>query len=120
MTQRQEKLANLLKQDISEILYREFKDPRLGFVTVISVEVSPDFSYARVFVSIMGNDEEKGRSLAILKRAEHFIRGALSKRLKMRVLPEIDFRLDTSVDQGIRILELLEEIKRNDQSGKPE
>jgi len=120
MTQRQERLGNLLKRDIGEILYREFKDPRLGFVTVIGVEISPDFSYAKVFVSIMGNEEEKDRSLAILKGAEHFVRSALSKRLKIRVLPEIDFRLDTSVDKGIRILELLEEIKRNDQSGKPE
>jgi len=120
MTQRQERLQNLLKQDVSEIFYRDFKDPRLGFVTVTDVEVSPDLSYAKVFVSVMGNEEERSRQFAILKKAEHFVRGALSKRLQLRVLPEIDFRLDTSIDHSIRILELLEEIKRNEEPGEPE
>ena len=115
MSTRQEKLKELLKEEMSEILAREFKDPRLGFITVIGAEITPDMRYARVFVSVMGNDEEKERNMAILNKGAHFARAALGKRIKIKILPEIEFKLDTSVDQGIRIFELLQQIKHDEQ-----
>ena len=115
MTTRQEKLQELLREEMSDILRREFKDPRLGFITIIGAEITPDLRYAKVFVSIMGSDEEKAQNMAVLKNAERFARQALGRRVKIKVLPEIEFRLDTSVDQGVRMLELLEQIKHDEQ-----
>lgn len=113
MTTRQEKIQGLLKEEISDILRREFKDPRLGFVTVTDAEITSDLRHARVFVSVLGTDEERSANMAILKRAENFVRQALGKRIHMKTLPEIEFKLDTSADKGIRIFELLEEIKHD-------
>lgn len=115
MTTRQEKIQGLLKQEISDILHREFKDPRLGFVTVTDTEITPDLRHARVFVSVLGSEEERSANMAVLKKAEHFVRQALGKRIHMKTLPEIEFKLDTSADRGIRIFKLLEEIKNDDE-----
>ncbi len=115
MSTRQRKVGELLKSEVSEILRLKMKDPRLGFVTVTEVEVTADMQHARVFVSVLGSDDERAVSFSILKHAEGFVRQSLAKRLTLKTLPEIDFRLDTSVDRGIRILELLEQIKREDE-----
>ena len=114
MTTRQDKVQELIKEEVCYVLQREFRDSRLGFVTIIEVDVSKDMQYAKVFVSIFGNEEERTASLNILKKAEPFFRLALSKRLKMRHVPKVDFRLDTSADKSIRIMELLNEIKDED------
>lgn len=117
MTTRQEKVKELLKEEISEILQREMKDPRLGFVTVTDAEVTSDLRHAKVFVSVLGSDEERNRNMKILKNSERFIRQALGKRVKIKVLPEIHFTLDTTADHSIRILELLEQVKHDEQDG---
>ena len=114
MTTRQAKIVELLKEEISEILRRELKDPRLGFVTITDAEISPDLRHAKVFVSVLGTDQERQENMALLKKAERFIRQAMAKRLSMKVLPEIHFFLDTSVDHGVRIFELLDQIKRDE------
>ncbi len=116
MTTRQEKIQELLREEISDILRRELKDPRLGFVTITGAEVTADLRHARVFVSVMGTDEERTRNMAVLKKAEHFVRQAFGRRARMKVIPEIDFRLDTSVDEGVRIFELLEQIKHDEEA----
>lgn len=115
MTTRQEKLVGLLKEEVSDILRREIKDPRLGFFTVIDAEISADLRHAKVFVSIMGTEEERKQSMEVLKHAQHFVRQEFGKRVRMKVLPEIQFVKDESVDRGVRMLELLEEIKRNEE-----
>lgn len=115
MTTRQEKVQHVLKEEISEILRREMKDPRLGFITVTDAEVSADMRHAKIFVSVMGSPEERETNMAVLKRSERFVRQVLGRRLNMKVLPEIEFRLDTSVDQGVRMLELLEQIRRDEE-----
>jgi len=117
MTTRQEKVKDLLKEEISDILRREFKDPRLGFVTIVDAEVTSDLRHAKVFVSILGSDQERDQNIAILKNAQKFFRQSLSKRIRMKTLPEIDFRLDTSAERGVRILELLEQVKHDEQDG---
>lgn len=114
MSTRQEKMQELLREEISDILRRELKDPRLGFVTVTGAEITSDFRHAKIFVSIMGSERERAGNMALLKRAEHFIRQVFGKRVRMKVLPDIEFVLDTSVDSSIRILELLEQIKRDE------
>lgn len=114
MTQRQERVEELLKVEISEILQREMQDPRIGFVTITDVEITPDLRHARVFISIMGDDAKKDESMKALKRAAGFIRSELGKRIRMRTTPEIEFKIDDSIDRGVRILELLEQIKKDE------
>lgn len=114
MTQRQERVEELLKVEISEILQREMQDPRVGFVTITDVEITPDLRHARVFVSIMGDDQKKKTGMKALKSAAGFVRSELGKRVRMRVTPEIEFRADESIDRGVRIFELLEQIKKDE------
>ncbi len=116
MTTRQEKVKEFLKEEISDIIRRELKDPRLGFVTVTGAEITVDLRHARVYVSIMGTDQEREKSMAVLKNSQRFVRQAFAKRCTMKVLPEIEFRLDESVNRGARISELLAQIKRDDTS----
>ena len=118
MSTRQEKVEELLKKEISEIIQREMKDPRLGFVTVTDVEITPDLRHARVFVSIMGDEEQQKQSMKALRSASGFVRGELGKRVRMRVTPDVEFRIDTSIEQGARIFELLEQIKRDESAGE--
>jgi len=115
MTTRQEKLVGLLKEEVSDILRREIKDPRLGFFTVIDAEISADLRHAKVFVSIMGSEEERKQSMEVLKHAQHFVRQEFGKRVRMKVIPDIQFVKDETVDMGMHIFELLEEIKRDEQ-----
>lgn len=109
-SQRIEKVQELIKEEISEIIRREVKHPGIGFVTVTSVEASPDLRHAKVFVSILGDDAERQRGLKALQAASGFIRSALGRRIRLRFLPEIAFKLDTSIDHGIKIQQLLKEI----------
>jgi len=99
-----------MKQEIADILMRRIKDPRIGFVTVTDVELSDDLKNAKVFVSIYGGSKEE--TLKGLKSATAFIRQELGKRMRMRVVPEILFRFDSTVEQGAHIMELLHEIEK--------
>jgi len=118
MTTRQEKVRGLLKREVSEILRLDMKDPRLGFVTVTDAEVTPDLKEAKVFVTVLGSDDERKASMDVLKSAQRFVRQSLGRRVSMKVLPEIEFEYDTSVDKSIRMQELLEQIDRGGESGQ--
>jgi ribosome-binding factor A len=117
MTQRQEKVERQIKIEVSEIIQREMKDPRLGFVTITDVEITPDLRHARVFFSVLGDEKQHADSLKALKSAAGFVRSELGKRIRMRVTPEIEFRVDESIEHGVHIFELLEKIKK-DESNK--
>lgn len=110
---RQERLRELIKSEFGQILTRDLKDPRIGFVSVTDVEVSNDFSHVKIFVSIMGNDEAKRSSMEGLESAKGFIRTELGKRIRLRHTPEVHFIADNSIERGSRIFELLEEVKKN-------
>jgi ribosome-binding factor A len=109
---RKERVEELLRREISDIIRREVKDPRIGFVTVTDAEVSSDLSFAKVFVSVLGTAEEQAATLKGLNSATRFIRSEFGHRVKLRQVPEISFRFDTSIQHGARIHELLEQIKR--------
>jgi ribosome-binding factor A len=111
---RRERVEELIVREISEIVRREVKDPRIGFVTVTEAEVSPDLRHARVFVSVLGTEEEQAASLKGLNSAARFIRSEFGKRVSMRVLPEFTFKIDTAIAHGARIHELLEQVKREE------
>ncbi len=110
MARRIERLNNLIRQEISQLLQRQVKDPRLGsFVAITEVSISPDLKYARIFVSHIGSEEEKQETMKGLAAASGFFRRQLAKRLKLRFIPELSFHWDDSIEQGARLLELIDQ-----------
>ena len=107
---RQEKLGELIAVELSDLLRTRVKDPRVGFASITHVEVSGDLRHAKVFVSVMGNEEEQASTMKALKHATGFLRHELASRLTLRYMPEIVFKLDTSIEQGARILDLIREV----------
>lgn len=111
---RQQRIQQLLIEEVSDIVLREVKDPRIGFLTVTGASVSPDMRHARIFVTIMGTEEEQAAGMKGLQSAARFIRRAFGRRCDLRVTPEIEFRFDAAIQHGVRIFDLLEQIKRED------
>jgi ribosome-binding factor A len=111
MGHRIERLDSLIRQEISQLLQRQVKDPRLGnFVAVTEVSVSPDLKYAKVFVSCIGNEEVKQETLSGLEAASGFLRRQLAKRLRLRRIPELSFHWDDSIERGTHLLQLIDEV----------
>jgi ribosome-binding factor A len=117
---RQAKVEEALKVEISEIVQREMKDPRIGFVTITGVEITADLRSARVFISVMAEAAEKQKNLKALNSAAGYVRSELGKRLRMRTIPELEFKLDTSIEEGIHMFELLQKIKKNETPNEPQ
>jgi len=110
MTRRTERINDLLREELSDLLRRQVKDPRLGgLITVTEVEVSPDLRHARVFVSVLGSEEEREDAFRALEVARSFLRRELGKRLSMRRTPDLSFRRDDSLERGARLLALIDE-----------
>ena len=110
MTRRTERINSLLREEISDLLRRGMKDPRLGgLVTITEVDVAPDLRQAKVYVSVLGTDEEKLATFQALKAAARFLQRELRLRLTIRRTPELTFVEDESIEQGARILRLLQE-----------
>jgi len=109
---RTSKVESLIKAEISEIISRKIKDPRIGFVTITSVKVSKDLHLAKVFVSIYGSDEDKKKTLEGLISASQFVHHELKKRLRIKIIPEIVFKIDPSIEYGIYIAKVIDELKK--------
>jgi ribosome-binding factor A len=107
---RLDRVNQLIREEISLLLQRELKDPRLGFITVTGVETSPDLRSAKVFVSVLGDEEQWAASLSALGRARGFIRNWLRQHLELRVTPELSFRADRSMEHAARIQQLLKQL----------
>lgn len=111
MTRRTERLNELLREEISELLQRQVKDPRVGgLVTVTAVQVAADLGHARVFVSVLGSDEEQSDTFRALDSAATFLRRQLGHRLTLRRTPELIFQRDDSLERGAHLLALLDEV----------
>ena len=115
MAHRIERVNSLIRQEISELLQREAKDPRLGgFVTVTQVSTSSDLRHATVSISIMGDEQEKREALEALALASGFFRKELSMRLKLRRIPELSFQHDDSMSRGAEVLQLIRQVATNE------
>ena len=108
---RSQRVAQQLRKEISDVITNRVKDPRLGFFTVTEVDVSDDLKLARVYISIM-KEEERKASIEVLEAARKFIRSELGKRLRMRAIPSLEFKLDTTLEYGDRIDKLLKEVRQ--------
>jgi len=111
MAHRIERVNNLIRQEVSELLQRQVKDPRLGgFVAITEVSATPDLKQARVFVSCLGDREEQEKILSVLTAAAGFFRNELAKRIKLRCVPELTFQWDNSIERGAHLLELINKV----------
>jgi ribosome-binding factor A len=108
---RLDRVNQLIKEEISTLLQRELKDPRLGFVTVTEVETSKDLRTAKVFVSVLGDERQWTASLTALVSARGFVRNWLRQHLDLRITPDIDFRADRSMEHAAKIQSLLKQVQ---------
>lgn len=115
--QRVPRVAEQMKKEIADILKNEIKDPRLGFVSVTDVELSTDLRYAKVYISVLGDEQAKRESLEVLTRATGFVRREIGQRLSLRFVPEITFKFDPSIERGARIAELLHQVRKEEGDG---
>ncbi|MFC2067519.1 30S ribosome-binding factor RbfA [Chloroflexota bacterium] len=111
MAHRIEHVNNLIRQEISELLQRQVKDPRLSnLITINEVSVSPDLRYAKIFVSHIGGEEKRQEMLNALHTASGFLRNELGQRLRIRRIPELSFQWDHSIERGSHLLKLIDEV----------
>ena len=115
MSLRNERVRKALMREISDILFREIKDPQIcGMVSITDVDVSPDNSAARVFYSVYGNDEVKEKTSKALERHVGQIRHEVGKRIRLRKTPTLLFILDNSMERGAKMMELINKIERGE------
>ncbi len=113
MTNRMRRVNESLREVLSEAV-PELKDPRIGFVTVTGVETSPDLRQARVFVSVLGSEKKRARTLAGLEAAHTFLQGRLARELRMKRTPQLTFEYDPTVERAARVTQLIDEVAPND------
>jgi ribosome-binding factor A len=109
MGRRPLRLAEEIREEVARMVVSELKDPRLGFVTVVRVELAHDLRNARVYVGVLGSEVEREKSLTALRSAAGFVRRELGRRLRIHHSPEIDFRYDKGLDATDRVARLLQE-----------
>ena len=117
---RVEKVQELMKQEISDLIFNEVKDPRIGFVTVTSVACTEDLREAKIYVSVMGDEKKARDTLNGLNSSLGFVRREIGKRIRLRFTPEISFALDTSLNYSDHIQRLLNEIHEDQPQEKKE
>ena len=110
MSQRTDRVDELLRQEIGRILTKDVQDPHIGFATVTDVETTPDLRHARVWVSVIGGAPERAETLAALERAMGFVRHELGVRLRIKRIPALHVSLDDSAARGTRVLRIIEEL----------
>jgi len=117
---RRERLGAEIHDEIARMVATEIKDPRVGFVTITRVELTSDLRYARVFVGVLGPEEERKKTLQALEGASGFVRREIGRRLRLRFAPEIDFRYDKGLDAADQVARLLDEAGAAEDAGEPD
>jgi ribosome-binding factor A len=110
VSQRTDRLDSQIRQELMDLLQREMKDPRLGFATITRVETARDLGHARVWVSVLGTDAERERTMSALRVATPWLRRKLGERLSLRHVPELSVREDDSIASGDRVLQIIREL----------
>jgi ribosome-binding factor A len=119
MGRRPQRLAEGIREEVARIVASDLKDPRLGFVTITRVEVTHDLGLARVLVGVLGDETERERTMTALQRATGFVRREIGRRMRIRVVPEIEFRYDKGIEATDRVARLLQE-QASAGAGRPE
>lgn len=111
---RTERVASLLKMELGSLILERIKDPRLGFVTVMHVKITPDLKSAVVFISVMGDKKKKEETIKVLERAAGFLQHEVGLAIKMRYTPKLQFELDDSLDKDFEIGQVIRKIEEKD------
>ena len=115
MSRRTERMESLIQVELGELILKRIKDPRVGFVTITGVEVTPDLKSARVYYSVLGKEREKAEAGIGLEHARGFLQHGIAEALKLRLTPKLSFHLDESLEEGFRIDQILQDLNREDQ-----
>ncbi|WP_018989820.1 30S ribosome-binding factor RbfA [Aromatoleum toluclasticum] len=111
---RSQRVAEQVRRELAELIRLEVKDPRVGFITLTDVEITPDYAHAKVFFTSMRGEEGLDEILIGLRRASGFLRRELGKRVRIHTLPELHFHYDPSVERGNRMSKLIDQVVRED------
>lgn len=111
---RSQRVAEQIRRELAELIRLEVKDPRVGFITLTDVEITPDYAHAKVFFTSMKGEEGLDEILAGLRRASGFLRRELGRRVRIHTLPELHFHYDASVERGSRLSRLIDDAVRED------
>lgn len=104
---RQQRVAEEIQRRASKFIREELKDPRLGFLTITGVDINSDLTHATIYVSVLGSPEEQHQTMEALRRAKGLIKRDVGDWLRIRTTPDLSFKLDTSLERGARILEMM-------------
>lgn len=107
---RANRVAEQMKKELGDILSRKIKDPRVGFVTITDVEVTGDLQQAKIFISVLGDEQQKHETLVGLAKAKGFIRSEIGQRIRLRKTPEVSFEFDEALEKGNRIETILRDL----------
>ena len=111
-SQRPGRVQEAIRQEVSKILHDQIRDPRLGFMTITGVELTNDLRFARIYFSVLGDDKAKKLALKGLNSAKGYIKGVLGDRVKLRYMPDIEFKIDETLGRTQHIYDLFEQIKK--------
>jgi ribosome-binding factor A len=117
---RADRVAELIKQEVSDIISRKLHDPRIGFASVTAVDIGPDLHNASIHVSVYGTEKEQNDTMAALRTATRFVRRELGSRLQLRDVPEILFRQDTSIERGAKVFAIINKLHKEEEQKAPE
>jgi len=119
MDKRKQRVAHLIKAEVSEMILKELKDPRIGFVSVTSVEVSGDLRYATVFFTVLGEDKAVQSTVTALEHAKGYVRREIANRLRLRYAPEIRFKYDDVFQRAWHLEEIISGLQNSDTTPDP-
>jgi ribosome-binding factor A len=118
MSRRQERVRELIRDELSAVIQHEMHDPRLGgLISITDVSISPDLKFARVYLSVLGDEEEQRDALKAARSAAGFLRRTLGSRTTLRYVPELHFEADRSIERGDRVLRILKEVSAEEAEG---
>lgn len=120
MSLRANRVGEQMKKELGDIIGRKIKDPRIGFVTVTDVSVTGDLQQATVYISVLGDENQKENTLKALAKAKGFIRSEIGQRIRLRKTPEISFEFDESISYGNRIQTILHQINVEETGKQPD
>ncbi|EHT8059935.1 TPA: 30S ribosome-binding factor RbfA [Staphylococcus pseudintermedius] len=114
MNMRAERVGEQMKKELMDIINNKLKDPRVGFLTITDVQPTNDLSLAKVYLTVLGSDKERENTFKGLEKAKGFIKSEISQRMRLRIVPDLQFEYDESIEYGNRIERLIQDLNHND------
>ncbi|EJH4292914.1 30S ribosome-binding factor RbfA [Staphylococcus pseudintermedius] len=114
MNMRAERVGEQMKKELMDIINNKLKDPRVGFLTITDVQPTNDLSLAKVYLTVLGSDKERENTFKGLEKSKGFIKSEIGQRMRLRIVPDLQFEYDESIEYGNRIERLIQDLNHND------